>query len=221
MLQAYLGDARLGDALKPVVVTSYDLASRRPVLFRTADARAGQWNPLMREVARATSAGPTFFPPVALSWEQQERFLIDGGVVANNPAVISYLEAETLLGEHERATPIVIVSLGTGHPTPEVHNDITLQLLDRENWLSLGLNRLLPALLEGPSQYQEDLLFRLLNEQGRGAFFRFQTLLGPAGPAMDDVREENIRALVQVGENLVSELSSEVDLVAQVLTASA
>src|ERR671937_1203491 len=63
-LQKYFGETRLKDALKPVIVPSYDIEEQMPVFFKSESARA---NPdadfLMWQVARATSAAPTYFPP--------------------------------------------------------------------------------------------------------------------------------------------------------------
>ncbi len=46
------------------------------------------------DVALATSAAPTFFPPHFFN----DSYFIDGGLVANNPALIAYHEAEHFLG---------------------------------------------------------------------------------------------------------------------------
>ena len=49
----------------------------------------------MRQVARATSAAPTYFPPEKIPTDDPLQYyaLIDGGVIANNPAMCAYAEA--------------------------------------------------------------------------------------------------------------------------------
>lgn len=64
--------------------------------------------------ALATSAAPTFFPPVPLSLDGKDRKLVDGGLLANNPAHLAQLEALELFPE--RGGLRCLVSLGTGPP---------------------------------------------------------------------------------------------------------
>lgn len=100
LLNKYFGDARLKDALKPLVVVSYDLEGRKPFYFKS---RLAKENPneedfLLREVTRATSAAPTYFEPKKLRNGQGQHYtLVDGGVCANNPSIVAYGEAEEIL----------------------------------------------------------------------------------------------------------------------------
>ena len=71
----------------------------------------------MRDIARATSAAPTYFTPVKLATIDRLNYyaLVDGGVVAANPAMCAYAEAVRMCAE--AGTPpeqILMVSLGTG-----------------------------------------------------------------------------------------------------------
>ena len=132
VLSDWLDDVRLSQALKPVAITSYDYSTRQPVLFRSYDGT----HPLMREVARATSAGPTFFPVASISGLPGQ--FIDGGVFANDPAFIGFMEAHAYTAQ---AQDILLVSLGTGMPKGEVpaDDDVPLQLVDGMNWASWQL----------------------------------------------------------------------------------
>ena len=87
VLKRYFGDTRLKDARTNVVVTAYAIEKRRPFFFRSWQAKA----PATRrthdfpvwEVARSTSAAPTFFPPFkATAADGKSYALIDGGVYA-------------------------------------------------------------------------------------------------------------------------------------------
>src|SRR5438067_2336696 len=61
------GDARLKDALKPVLIPSHDIGKQMPMFFKSEQARA---NPAadfaMRDVVRATTAAPTYFTPAQI-----------------------------------------------------------------------------------------------------------------------------------------------------------
>src|SRR5690348_52164 len=81
VLEARFGDARLSGALTEVLVTSYDIAERRPFFFRRQDARERAARDFkMSDAALATSAAPTYFPPVRLSDPDapEDRVLVDG-----------------------------------------------------------------------------------------------------------------------------------------------
>lgn len=72
----------------------------------------------MRDVARATSAAPTFFPSAEIKNVSGTKHysLIDGGIGQNNPAklVIEDVKKEALNSGNENN--FFLVSLGTGLP---------------------------------------------------------------------------------------------------------
>lgn len=91
-LQRHFGDKRFGQSTKRLVIPSYNLGEDDVYIFRTAhhprlrrDFKVPAW-----KVAQATSAAPTFFP---IAQNVDELRLIDGGVWANNPTMVAYIEA--------------------------------------------------------------------------------------------------------------------------------
>lgn len=115
-LQEAFGSKRFGDSTKRLVIPAYNIGADDVYLFRTShapylvrDYRLPAW-----QVAMATSAAPTFFN--AFTRIDHMR-LIDGGVWANNPAMIAVVEAVTCLGVDMRA--LRVFSVGT---TDEVRN---------------------------------------------------------------------------------------------------
>ena len=67
----------------------------------------------MRDVARATSAAPTYFDPAVV---QDKYVFIDGGIFANNPSLCAYLEAQVTIPK----TDMLFISLGTGETSPDI-----------------------------------------------------------------------------------------------------
>lgn len=120
------GNAANGPEL---LITAYDIDARTPSLFKSWRARGHLWDCdaasenaqdrdfRLWEIARATSAAPTYFEPVRIAARSgRARDLIDGGVYANNPAMEAYVAARRIFPQER---DIVLVSLGTGedrHP---------------------------------------------------------------------------------------------------------
>lgn len=200
-LRDQFGEAHLSDALIDVVVTAYDIQTSSPMLFRSADARS---NPdadfLMRDVARATSAAPTAFPPLHLKTpDGTDHILIDGGIFANNPAMIAYGEAMRLAAWRGfRFKGIDLVSIGTGLPPDEE--------VEYEEFISRSWLRLAEDIFEAANRGQCSLYDSLLRSLLEDHYTRFQSVLpAEANFAMDDASEANIAALRDTADRLVEE----------------
>jgi patatin-like phospholipase/acyl hydrolase len=109
-LQKYFGDKRFGQSTKRLIIPSYNLGEDDVYIFRTAhhprlrrDFKVPAW-----KVAQATSAAPTYFP---IAHSVDELRLIDGGVWANNPSMVAYIEAVGTLNVPSNA--IKVLNLGT------------------------------------------------------------------------------------------------------------
>lgn len=92
---AVLGENRLKDALVPVCIPSFDTAATRPRVFKTdhASELTRDRDLFMWQVAVATAAAPTFFPIATVDEGVRRGFYADGGIWANNPALIGLVEA--------------------------------------------------------------------------------------------------------------------------------
>ena len=103
VLQKYFKDMLLKDSPKPVAVTAYDVEKRQPRLLTSyADS-----NITALKAGTATSAAPIYYPTEKI---EDGSWLIDGGVVANNPSLIGYVEAKKLF----KTRDIRVLSIGTG-----------------------------------------------------------------------------------------------------------
>jgi predicted acylesterase/phospholipase RssA len=93
------------------------------------------------EAARATSAAPTYFPAAHVGngasggSAAATRWVVDGGVLANNPALYALAEAGRL-GLYESLDEVFILSLGTGLFDPAIA-DTTASSDTGYNWSSL------------------------------------------------------------------------------------
>jgi len=208
----YFGDRMLSEALVDVVVTSYDLQTKSPVLFKSRDAQLDSDNDLlMRDAARATSAAPTYFPPLEMAWEGIEnRLLVDGGVYAKNPAMIGYIEGVTRARERGlRDSDVMVVSMGTGRPRRT--EALTYREFVSRSWLKLAED-VFRAAEDGQAALHDQVLTTLIGDH----YWRFQTVLAEiASYAMDDVRDENVNALKHLGDQLVGERLDDLNALAK------
>jgi uncharacterized protein len=197
----YFGDVHLAQALTEVLVTAYEIEKRGPWFFKRRHARDQNTegdNFLMREVARATSAAPTYFEPLPLEWGTHgKRAFIDGGVHSNNPAMCAYVEAMKI---HPEEKDFLVVSLGTGEPTREMPYE------EVKGWgLALWAQPILNVVFDGVSDTVDYQLRELLRSEGDDKrYYRFQTKLDPGMHDMDDASAPNIQSLKTKAKEIIS-----------------
>ena len=108
-LTKVFGEHRFGESSKRLLITSYNIGTDDVYLFRTPHLPTlkRDWREKAVDVAMATAAAPTYLPCAALDGAR----LVDGGVWANNPAMVALTEA---LGPLRTPLEAVrIFSLGT------------------------------------------------------------------------------------------------------------
>jgi patatin-like phospholipase/acyl hydrolase len=151
-LDEILGERRLCDSVVPLCVPSYDLRADDVHLFRTphSDRLVRDWRETMVDVAMATSAAPTFLP----AHKMRGLRLVDGGVWANNPAVVAVSEAVSEFGID--LADIRLLSLGT---TSDV--GARPERLDRGGLLAWATSAA-PLILRGQSRAAENATYHLL-----------------------------------------------------------
>lgn len=120
LLEKWFDQSLMGQATVPTLVMSYDLFCGAPVEIRSYQERSFS----VKDAGRATSAAPTYFPPLV----KDGQLLVDGGVVANNPAIYAYIEAKKL---YPNCKKFNILSLSTGGKNHTMTFDETNGLL---NW---------------------------------------------------------------------------------------
>lgn len=215
VLLDYFAESRLRDAKTDLFITSYEIERNFPFFFRSAIARERtDYDFPAREVARATSAAPTYFPPMKLSAGTSEGHytLIDGGVFANNPAACALVEGRTT---HPTAGDFLVVSLGTGELNRSLPYDQT------KNW---GVVRwampVLDIVFDGVSRTVDYQLRQLMPDtQGHSQrYYRFQTTLDGRNPRLDNTSTNNITALKALAYRLVERESESLDKLCAELT---
>jgi uncharacterized protein len=209
-LARYLGDTRLSQTLVNVFVTAYEIEQRKAFFFRSTRARdSAAQDFTLADVARSTSAAPTYFQAVQIRDVAGTRSLalIDGGVFAINPSLCALAEV-TKAGRREDIT--VIASLGTGsHTRPLPYDEV-------KGWGALAWARpILDVVFDGVADTTDFELDQLLPEN---SYVRFQTDLLQASDNLDDATEANLAALRGEADRLIAERTDDIDTLCATLT---
>lgn len=100
---------KIEEAIAPYITTAINLHTGKPRVFMTPHHERIKIDGGLyaSDVALATSAAPTFFPPAKVGDEQ----FVDGGLFANAPHLVGIHEAEHFLGVN--INNVHILSIGT------------------------------------------------------------------------------------------------------------
>ena len=179
VLEEFFGEKKIGDAVKPVAVTSYDIEKRIPVLLSSY----GDPNISVVDAGDATSAAPVYYPTA----EVGGRYLIDGGIVANHPVLHGYVEAKKIYPN----TEFVVLSVGTGL------NKRPLKGKDSMKWGLIGwmMHDLFGLMVE--SSMDHELAEELIGNK----YLRVNSALGRVNRRLDDNSDSNIERVVAMGES--------------------
>jgi patatin-like phospholipase/acyl hydrolase len=206
VLRRYFGETKLSEALTSVLVPSYEIERRVPFFFKSSSAVQHATHDFpMWQVARATSAAPTYFEPARIETDRAGDYwaLIDGGVFANNPAACALVEAKT---QFPKASHFTVCSLGTGVLTRSFRYD------DAKNWgVARWAKPMLDIVLDSVSETVDYQLNQLMPP---GSYYRFQTSLECGSEQMDDTSPKQIRGLRLLGEKMVRQNTAALDRLA-------
>ncbi|MCG7997343.1 MAG: patatin-like phospholipase family protein [Candidatus Thiodiazotropha taylori] len=210
VLNKYFEKTYLSEALTEVMIPSYDIERRIPLYFSSSYAKKNRdFDHAMRNVARATSAAPTYFEPKQLFSKSKSMAMIDGGIFANNPALSAYIEAKTLwpgLSDDN----YVVVSIGTGQHSPPILVNQTRHWGLR-HWATKILDVTFDSVSESIHSQMQHLLpplsddGTLMNQR----YFRFQVNLEKKNTALDNASEGNIKELRLKAERLIRDRKQE------------
>lgn len=215
------GDVRLSELLKPCLISSYDVRRRTPTFFKQHKAvNDPKRDFYIRDVARATSAAPTYFELAHVTSRGKTRHpLVDGGVIANDPSLCAYAEARTLAGVG--AADMFLVSIGCA--PSDKYKRYTYN--EAKDWgLAEWVKPVVDITFEGGPQiaaYVMEQLFDTVQDgtPGDQKYFRLQPELFGASAEMDDASEKNLRRLESAGEKNAEAFDDELNRIVERLTA--
>ncbi len=194
ILKKVFGQKKLNTVKKDVLITAYDIIQRHIVVFKSFGGSAAKNNPFLWEIADATSAAPTYFPTVKTS-DTPARWLIDGGIAANDPCMCALAESIKKKFSYDN---IKILSIGTGIPTREQDHPAETGKASQK-WGGIGWLRhgLIDHLFAGSSSTSEYQVTQILGKN----YLRVNGPLTGVDDDMDSVTCGNIKNLKELGES--------------------
>jgi patatin-like phospholipase/acyl hydrolase len=207
VLDEAFADTTLAEALTPIMVTAFDTESRRPLMFKSEEAKREPASNLpMRIVGRAAVAAPTLFEPVHLKMANGEHATcVDGGIYANNPAMCAYVEALKM----GSGANVLMVSIGTGLP------DRSLSYEEVRKW---GLFHWAEPLLDfSASGVNLAVNHQLEHLLGRQSYYRLQAFIGQKHLRMDDAHDTNLKMVRDAATALITERDSDLETICECL----
>ncbi len=213
-LEEKFENTRLSELLRPCLITAYDIRYRKTVFFGSHKTDGGNntgRDYLVRHVARATSAAPTYFEAANIpSVAGVHHALVDGGVFANNPAMCAYAEARGMTFdsiEKPTSKDMYMVSLGTGTVLKEYpHSEA------KDFGMVEWVQPVIDIMMSGNSEtvtYQLHMLFEAGGSPD--GFVRIEPGLHNASAEMDNATQDNLNALREAGIKYVTDNSELID----------
>jgi len=216
VLDRAFGEVMLSEALTDTLVTSYEVEERAPFFFSTRRARELEGHDFpMAKVVRAATAAPTFFEPARIPSINGKGYhaLIDGAVIAYNPALFAYVEALRL---HPETREVILVSLGTGQLTRGLLYDVVKDW-GAAHWAQPLFSLMCDGDASAVDQQAAEILAPDAGDCRR--YYRFQARLDMGSDDMDDASSENIEKIKQLGEKMVRDNHAMLETLARRLTA--
>lgn len=224
LLVSKFGEKQLSESLSNVLVTSYAITGGKGFYFlsRLAKERAEE-NFKLKEIARSTSAAPTYFTPSIVEWKNDEEALVDGGVFANNPAVLAYGEAKELWKRQSKQTnsiasrgteavvepndndlPFFMLSIGTGR-CPQYISADDAEGFRSINWVKPLLTNVFMNSVASSTHFTMQHLLPNYTD-GTPRYIRIDDIDIPKEHIdMDNASEENIAKLCEIAEKYIQD----------------
>ena len=189
VLQEIFGNAALGDSRKPLVTICYDIEERSHVIH------SSDMTPHITyiDAVCASSAAPMYFPTYQM---ENGSWMIDGGVVTNNPTLIGFNHAKKFFNTNN----IKVLSIGAGLNKQKISGKTS------SKWGGVGWlrNDIMGMMLD--SEIHNDIAKDIINSN----YLRINSPIGKINKMLDDDSEENLEKIHLMGLDWWSEYKESV-----------
>lgn len=185
-LKHYFGDRKLGDSQVPLIIPAYYPKANDVYIFKTPHHRRllNDYREFARDVARATSAAPTFLPAYKADSGIE---LVDGGMWANNPVMIAITE---VIGNCLQIPieNVAALRVGTTATVPCVRN------IPGDGGLLAMAKASVDYMMRGQERSASNMALHLLGDQ---RYHEINIAAAPGDFALDKLSED----LIGLGQN--------------------
>ena len=188
VLDEIFGQKTLGESKKPILTLCYDIENRKHVIhssFQTPNVN-------FIDAVSASSAAPMYFPTYQM---QDGSWMIDGGVVTNNPTLIGFNHAK----DYFISDNIKVLSIGAGINKQRIKGEIS------SKWGGVGWlrNDIMGMMLD--SEIHNDIAKHIIDKN----YLRINSSIGNINKMLDDDSDENIEKIHLMGLEWWSEFGDE------------
>ncbi|KAI8549870.1 hypothetical protein RHMOL_Rhmol06G0058500 [Rhododendron molle] len=231
IIRKKLGETRLHQTLAPVVIPTFDIKHLQPIIFSTYEVKKSPYlDARLSDICISTSAAPTYLPAYHFknldeNGNVKEFHLIDGGVAANNPALVAISQVtKQISDENPDFFPIkpmdycrfLVISIGTGSSKSGTkYSAKTAAKWGVLGWLLHGGST---PLVDGFTLASADMVdfhisvvFQALHSEENYLRIQDDTLSG-TDASVDVSTKANLDKLVKIGESLLKKPVSRVNL---------
>ncbi|XP_062181783.1 patatin-like protein 2 [Phragmites australis] len=224
-------DVKVADTVTNIIVPAFDVKYLQPVIFSTYEAKNEPLkNAHLSDICISTSAAPTYFPAHFFTThndkgESREFHLVDGGVAANNPTMVSMsmLTKEVLRrnpdfnnGKPTEYQNYLIISIGTG--TAKQAEKYTAPQCAKWGLIQWIYNGGFTPIIDIFSHASSDMvdihaavLFEALRCEKNYLRIQDDSLMGNTS-SVDIATKENMEALIGIGKELLKKPVARVNI---------
>ncbi|XP_010939456.1 patatin-like protein 2 isoform X1 [Elaeis guineensis] len=222
LIREYLGNLRLHQTLTNMVIPTFDMKRLHPTIFSSYEVKRKSFlNAQLSDICIGATAAPTYLPSHYFETKDDEGdvrefHLIDGGVAANNPALIAIGEVTK---EVHKGNPdylpykpmdyrkLLLISLGTGSAkVDERYSAKGARKWGVLEWLlSSGSTPLVDVFMQSSADMVDihiSEVFQALRSESNYLRIEDDTLSGTLSSA-DVSTKENLGDLIKRGERLL------------------
>lgn len=208
---------QLKDLIKPCLFTAYDIDRRRADIFTNCDKLRKYEHYYVKDVIRGSTSIPAYFPPAYFQEGSTINTLVDGGVFANNPSLVAYVEASKCLFETDDPknldpNKIVVISLGTGASKRKQYPYAKSKKWGMANWVFPILDVMLSGISD-VTHYEMQKLFE--GAKRADNYKRINPPLEYSTAPSIDASKENITNLIKDANVYIEENKSYLNTLAR------
>ncbi|XP_062157622.1 patatin-like protein 2 [Alnus glutinosa] len=232
IIREKLGSLKLHQTLTNVVIPTFDITRLQPTIFSSYEVKKNpSINALLSDICIATSAAPTYLPTYHFETKDakgeviREFNLTDGGVAANNPALVAMGEvSKEMIKGNPDFFPIkpmdygrfLVISLGTGsHKAEEKYKATDAAKWGIMDWLTKdGSTPIIDVFSEASADMVDlhlSVVFKAFHSEKSYLRIQDDTLKGEIS-SVDVATTKNLDDLVKAGEALLKKPVSRVNL---------